>query len=127
MNDSKIIFADDNIDMRNLLMLTLSRSYTNIIAVDDGTEALEILKENDDVVLILTDIEMPEMNGFDLTYNIRNKFNEPKRSIPIIAFTSYETASADYYAKAGFNELLVKSHSATPILEIFNKYCDKNE
>ena len=124
MNNSKIIFADDSVEMRDLLMITLSRSYSNIITAGDGTEVLELLEEHDDVVLILTDIEMPEMNGFDLTYNIRNKLLPPKCSIPIIAFTSYDTASPDYYLKAGFDELIVKSPNATPILEVFDKYCN---
>jgi PAS domain S-box-containing protein len=71
----------------------------------DGHTAIKLLKENDDIDLVLMDIQMPGMNGYTTTSRIR-QFN---KEIPIIGQTAYNLEDNKNEAKtAGFNDFLLK-------------------
>ncbi len=82
---STVLVVDD--DFRNVFALTalLERGKINVVAADGGAEALSILDQRDDIDLILMDIMMPVMNGYETMTEIRSR---PKMAeIPIIAVT----------------------------------------
>ena len=85
-NDKKILIVDD--DMRNVFALSniLEEKGMKIIAGKNGVEALEKLKKNDHINLVLMDIMMPEMDGYEAMKRIRKqkKFS----NLPIIALTA---------------------------------------
>jgi CheY-like chemotaxis protein/HPt (histidine-containing phosphotransfer) domain-containing protein len=64
----------------------------NILEAENGLEALQVLEKND-VDLILMDIQMPEMDGHTATQRIRKDFEDPKRSVPIIAMSAHASES----------------------------------
>jgi CheY-like chemotaxis protein len=86
LKDKNVLIADD--DMRNIFSLTkaLEKYQMNIIAAVDGKDALVKLKENPNIDIVLMDMMMPEMDGYESTAAIRkdSKF----RNLPVIAVTA---------------------------------------
>jgi predicted signal transduction protein with EAL and GGDEF domain/ActR/RegA family two-component response regulator len=95
-----------------------SRGYF-VDLVDDGLKAVEALKRKN-YDLILMDIQMPIMNGYEATKIIRNiesslnnessgSKNRPKKKVPIIAITAFSSSEKKTdYIEAGFNDLAIK-------------------
>jgi signal transduction histidine kinase/DNA-binding response OmpR family regulator/HAMP domain-containing protein len=84
--NKKILIVDD--DVRNIFALTalLENHGMNVIFAENGIGALESLKEHDDVDMVLMDVMMPEMDGYQTTQAIRN---QPQfANLPIIALTA---------------------------------------
>ncbi len=103
----RILLVDD--DMRNLLALTplLERWNLSVMAAGDGQEALETLHSDGDFDLILMDIMMPELDGYEVTRKIRS--TPAFAHLPVIALTAragYEDRRTSL--EAGANECLVK-------------------
>jgi len=86
LESKKVLVVDD--DVRNLFALTavFERSDIKVITAESGREALEILAKGSDIDIVLMDIMMPEMDGYETIQIIRK---EPKhKSLPIIAVTA---------------------------------------
>jgi len=95
--DYTILVVEDDTEIRDYLVEELSENFTVIDAVN-GTEALHILHDNNNVKLVLSDILMPEMNGFDLCSNIKSL---PELSdIPIILLTALSEIDQQIYGIA---------------------------
>jgi len=87
MPKNKILIAEDNpLNMRMLEMLLMARGYPFLLKAVNGEEALEIaIKEKP--ALILMDIQLPKMNGLEVTRRLKRM--PSLRHIPIIALTAY--------------------------------------
>jgi HAMP domain-containing protein/signal transduction histidine kinase/CheY-like chemotaxis protein len=86
LDNKKVLVVDD--DVRNLFALTavFERSKITVITAESGREAIEILNEDKSIDIVLMDIMMPEMDGYETIKMIRK---EPKhKSLPIIAVTA---------------------------------------
>jgi chemosensory pili system protein ChpA (sensor histidine kinase/response regulator) len=80
-----IMVVDDSLTVRRVTQRMLEREGYRVILAKDGVDALEHLQESlPDLMLV--DIEMPRMDGFDLTRNIRG--NDSTRAVPVIMITS---------------------------------------
>ena len=88
----KILIADDNVTNRKLLRVMLQAEGYETVEAADGNEALEIL-ESEDVSLILSDVLMPNMDGFRLCHAVRH--TERLKHIPFIIQTSSYDSSSD--------------------------------
>jgi two-component system chemotaxis sensor kinase CheA len=103
----KVLVVDD--DIRNIFALTalLERQGMDVISVDSGADALETLRENEDIDIAVVDVMMPEMDGYTTMANMRNLPTFGER--PIIALTAkamkgdrekcIEAGASDYIAK----------------------------
>ncbi|MEA3467967.1 MAG: chemotaxis protein CheW [Thermodesulfobacteriota bacterium] len=82
-----ILIAEDSNFFRNQVKSYMTESGYDVLEGEDGAIAWELLQEHsDEVTIVVTDIEMPHMNGFELTETIRR---DPRfTSIPIIALTT---------------------------------------
>ncbi len=89
--EGKVLLVAEDEDF-NFIFLEeiLMDTKAKIIRARDGQEALDILEANPEVDLILMDMQMPIMNGYDATRNIK-KF---KSDIPVIAQTAYHYGEA---------------------------------
>ncbi len=110
-NDSEpptILIAEDSKFFRNQVKGYMTEVGYKVIEAEDGVEAWNKLHEYGDLIaMLVTDIEMPNMNGFELTEKIRRDDNYSK--LPIIALTTL--ASAEDMAKGqavGVNEYHIK-------------------
>src|SRR5574344_2926284 len=101
------------------LNAVLSKLAARVEWVKNGLEAVDFAKKNSDIDLILMDLQMPEMNGYDATREIRKIYSD----FPIIAQTAF--AMSDDRAKAieaGCNDYLAKPIRSKDLLEMVNKY-----
>jgi CheY-like chemotaxis protein len=103
----KVLIVDD--DVRNIFALTsmLERWDMDVLSAENGRQALDILRTSPEVDLVLMDIMMPEMDGYQTTRAIRDL---PRfRELPIIALTAkamkddrrkcLDAGASDYVAK----------------------------
>jgi CheY-like chemotaxis protein len=84
--DKNILLVDD--DVRNIFALTsvLEERGMHILVAENGREALDVLEKSDRIDLVLMDIMMPEMDGYEATRQIRSK--KAHANLPIIALTA---------------------------------------
>ncbi len=86
LKDKTVLIVDD--DFRNIYSLTnvLEEEGMQCLSAENGKEALEVLNKNNNVHIILMDVMMPEMDGYEATVNIRKSGKFSK--VPIIALTA---------------------------------------
>jgi len=111
----KVLIVDD--DIRNIFALTsiLERQNMNIVSAETGRDAVELLEKHGDIEVVLMDVMMPEMDGFETTQAIRQKLHFA--GLPIIAVTAkamkgdrekcIEAGASDYLSKPVDPEVLV--------------------
>lgn len=87
---NNILVIEDNKGYSGLLEKKLSTEGFNVILAKDGEEALDLIKINNDINLILLDLIMPKMDGLTFYYNLKNKL---KKHIPIIVLTNVSDAT----------------------------------
>ena len=80
--------VEDHDDARTYLGMFLSRLGANVILAKDGVEGLEAVKNNDPH-LVITDLQMPRIDGFELLKEIRALNADGKDCVPIIAMTAF--------------------------------------
>jgi len=105
--DHKIITVDDSSTMRRIIKNTLIKiGFSNILEAGNGIEALEVLAQNN-VDLIITDWNMPEMDGLTFVKTLRSK--DQYKEIPILMVTT-EAAKEDILTalRSGVNNYVVK-------------------
>jgi chemosensory pili system protein ChpA (sensor histidine kinase/response regulator) len=115
-----IMVVDDSLTVRKVTSRLLEREGYRVVTAKDGVDALEQMAESLPRVL-LVDIEMPRMDGFDLTRHVRA---DPRtRAIPII-FISSRTAEKhrNQAASLGVNAFLGKPYPEPELLELVAKY-----
>lgn len=119
--DKKILVADD-IDLNFFLIKKfLSKTGASILWAKDGTEAVEFCENQKDIDLILMDIRMPNMNGFDATRIIKNK----KPDMPIIAQTAYALdGDAERSLEAGCDHYVTKPINLKNFLDLIATYLE---
>jgi len=83
--DKTILIVEDNFVSQQVMSSILSASHLNILKAENGQEALDILKEHVAVDLIFIDMNMPIIDGFDVTREIRK--NNKYKKVPIVAVT----------------------------------------
>tara|TARA_R110000868_G_scaffold259361_5_gene517330 strand:- start:93509 stop:95341 length:1833 start_codon:yes stop_codon:yes gene_type:complete len=87
LKGKKVLLAEDNLVNQKVMKRFLERWEVDMTIVENGKEALKAIeKENFDVVLM--DLQMPEMDGYEATQEIRSLSDPNKRNIPIIALTA---------------------------------------
>ena len=106
-----ILIVDDAISLRQTLSLTLQKSGYQVIQAQNGVEALEKLQLHPEIQVVVSDLEMPRMNGFELLSNFRQYPNFAK--IPVMILTS---RSAEKHRQLA-QELGAKAYLTKPYLE----------
>ncbi|MBI2355438.1 MAG: response regulator [Deltaproteobacteria bacterium] len=124
MNTKTILIADDSRAMRAMLTSTVeSLVDCRIVEASNGFEALRLLpRENVD--LILTDINMPDINGLELISYLRN--NPNYKEIPIIIIsTEGSQKDIDKGRLLGANDYVVKPFDPARLQELLLKYLNR--
>ena len=104
----KLLVVDDSSTMRRIIKNTLARlGYKDILEGEDGLVGWNALDSNPDVGMLITDWNMPEMNGLELVKKVRA--DERFKDLPIIMVTT-EGGKAEVITalKAGVNNYIVK-------------------
>ncbi len=122
MNMSKRILAvDDSKTMRDMVSFTLRNAGFDVAEAEDGNKALDVLGSVK-FDLIITDLNMPNMDGITLIKNVRS--SPTHRGVPILILTteSDNTKKADGKA-AGATGWLVKPFNPEKLIELVNRVC----
>jgi len=114
---NKILIVDDEEGIRESLKLILSDNY-ELILTDSGEQALECLKHDKNIGVVLLDIKMPRMNGLEVLPKIKKTYPD-KKVILVTGYKSVETASEA--AKSGADGYIVKPFKAEEILRAVTK------
>jgi PAS domain S-box-containing protein len=115
----KILISEDDETSDLLIAIMLRKFNTEILHAKTGIEVLEILQQRPDIDMILMDIQMPEMNGYEATREIR-KFNN---DIIIVAQTAYALSGEREKAMdAGCDDYFAKPIDQNMLNEVIMKY-----
>ena len=112
MEKLKILVVDDESRMRKLVRDFLVRGNYTILEAGDGKEALDLFYKDKDIALIILDVMMPEVNGFDVLREIRSS-----SEVPVIMLTArgdeqdelqgFDTGADEYISKPFSPKILV--------------------
>ncbi|MBD3816788.1 MAG: response regulator, partial [Halothiobacillus sp.] len=115
-----VLVVDDSLTVRKVTARTLERNNLDVILARDGVEALGFLHEQKPDV-VLTDIEMPRMDGFELLGAIRN--DEQTRNVPVIMISSRTGQKHRSRAEAlGVSAYLGKPYSEADLIERIERF-----
>ena len=118
-----VLVVDDSITVRRVTQRMLLRDGYRVAMASDGLQALERLQEEIPAV-VLSDIEMPRMDGFDLVRNIRA--DARMKDLPIIMITSrIAEKHREHAMQLGINHYLGKPYSEEELLRLVGQYCAK--
>ena len=110
---TKILIVDDEVDVKDLFLQRFRREIRNaeyqLDFANSGEEALAYLADRpSEVILILSDINMPGMSGFELLRHIRQDFTAPPRPV-VMMITAYGDQDSHQHATTlGANDFLTK-------------------
>jgi osomolarity two-component system sensor histidine kinase NIK1 len=125
----KILLVEDNLLNQKVVGFHLKKKNYEVISVTNWRDALDVVKNNA-LDLILMDIMLPELNGFEITAEIRKWENEKnkKESIPIIALTANTLDNdKEKCLKAGMDEYLPKPFSAEELYSMIEQFSENGE
>ena len=115
----KILIAEDDEECSKLLEIMVKKYSKSTLTSSTGKETLELYRKNPDIDLILMDLKMPNMNGYETTREIRKLNND----VIILAQTAYALAGDEEKAiTAGCNGYLSKPIKQEVIDDLLIKY-----
>jgi len=119
MKTNVILLVDDEEDLVVFVKIRLERAGYKVLVAYDGLQALEKVQEVPD--LILLDIMMPEMDGFEALRQLKNKHET--RYIPVIMLTA-KGAAGDIFKsqELGATDYIIKPFEIPQLLELIKKY-----
>ncbi|WP_229098694.1 hybrid sensor histidine kinase/response regulator [Bacteroides cellulosilyticus] len=118
------------IDNDEVLLLMLKEMYTHEgIHCDTCTDAAELMEmiRRKEYSLLLTDLNMPEINGFELLELLRTSNVCNSRTIPVVATTASGSCSKEELMERGFADCLLKPFSISELMEVSDKCAMKME
>ena len=105
LKEIKILFVEDENDLITIISDTLTKLQANFMTARNGKEALEVLAENKDIELVVTDINMPIMSGLELI----EEFRKTNQELPFIIMSAHTEPEYIKSAEAlGVTDYLLK-------------------
>ncbi|MBW4361620.1 ATP-binding protein [Flavobacterium taihuense] len=123
----KVLLVEDNRINQILAQKVLSKFNFDCVTVDNGSLAVEaVIRENFDIILM--DIMMPIMNGYEATAIIRNLEDKTKKSIPIVALTAVVTGSIiEACSSEGIDRYLSKPFESEELYNVIIELVHKED
>jgi two-component system chemotaxis response regulator CheY len=116
-----ILTVDDSKTIREMVGFTLKGAGYNVLEAEDGVQGINVVKANK-VDAIITDLNMPNMNGLDMIRAIRT--NPAYISVPILMLTTEGDANKKVEGKnAGATGWIVKPFQPEKLVEVVKKVC----
>ena len=116
-----ILLVEDDLSSRDLMKEFLNSTGVNLLVCETGEEAIDLYLKNPDIDLILMDIKLPDINGWELTRKIRSYENNKK--VPIIAQTAYAMSEdAQKSMDAGCDDYISKPIDSLVLLQKIGKF-----
>jgi len=116
---ANILVVDDSSSMRQMIIFTLNDLGHDIIEAEDGVDAMTKINSSK-FDLVLTDLNMPNMNGIELITNVRQ--NPQNRAVPILMLTTESAQDKKEAGKsAGATGWIVKPFQPEKLIAVVNK------
>jgi chemotaxis family two-component system sensor histidine kinase/response regulator PixL len=124
-NSSTILVVDDSRTVREILTMTLEEAGYQVVSAKDGREAIDRLLEHPEVQLVICDIEMPVMNGFDF---LRYRRQRPQLSrVPVVMLTFVKTErDRDLARQLGASAYMTKPYLKDEFLAMLDKILSRS-
>ncbi|MGD9555058.1 MAG: response regulator [Arcobacteraceae bacterium] len=106
LRELKLLFVEDEEDLITIIEDTLTKLQSNFLTARNGEEALKVLENHPDIDAVITDINMPLMNGIELI----EQMNQKRLTMPVIVMSAH--TEAEYLEKA--KALGVKNYLLKP-------------
>jgi diguanylate cyclase (GGDEF)-like protein len=108
----KVMIVDDSAMQREVMADLLRVHQYRVLEAGDGKEALELLAQNPDIKLVVSDFHMPHMDGFELTQAIRKTHS--REDLAVIGISALgDNVMAARFLKCGANDFIIKQHFLT--------------
>ncbi|PIF31688.1 signal transduction histidine kinase [Flavobacterium sp. 9] len=120
------IVLDDDINLLNLTSGVLRQEGHNVLSFNSAIKALEAIK-NTSFDFVITDIQMPEMDGFAFLEKLKNSGNATYKNQPVIALTGRTDLDFSVYSNAGFTTVIKKPYSPKVLLETIGHILENDE
>lgn len=118
----KILAVDDSRTMRDMVAHTLKGAGFDVVTAEDGAEAIDLLKAQDGVDLIITDLNMPGVDGFGLIEHVRT--SDHHKYVPILMLTTESDIEKKERGKSlGATGWIVKPFNPERLVQIVNRIC----
>nr|WP_239061011.1 diguanylate cyclase [Desulfovibrio sp. JC022] len=111
----KVLIVDDSASVRDWVTRILKRQGLTVLQAEDGVDATKVFYTNSDIKLVLTDYNMPEMDGLRLTAHLRSIRSMDELSI-IVLSSDTKSRTAPLFLKQGANDFIQKTASIEEIL-----------
>ena len=122
MLSMKILLAEDNLVNQKVAVAQLRKLGMRTVTVANGVEAVEEISRNN-YALVFMDCQMPEMDGFEATQEIRNIERKTGRHIPIVGLTAHAMeGDRERCIGAGMDDYLSKPTSLERLSKVLNKW-----
>jgi YesN/AraC family two-component response regulator len=118
IRELKLLFVEDEEDLIKIITDTLTKLNLNFMTASNGEDAIEIYKNNLDIDLIVTDINMPIMNGLELIERVR----DIDATLPIVVMSAH--TEQEYIKKAaqlGVSSYLLKPFDFIKFIDLVSK------
>ncbi len=115
---TRILIAEDDPSVRKVTTVRLEHEGYEVVAVCDGEEALREMETHLPIHLVLLDVKMPKLNGYQVCRRLKD--NPVTKHIPIIVFSaskSHMTQLADQCIEVGANDWIRKPFKTQDLLE----------
>ncbi|MBF0319631.1 MAG: response regulator [Nitrospirae bacterium] len=114
----RLLLADDSVTIQKVVELILSEENFQILSVNDGQEALDKVNGFNPSI-VLADIEMPKVNGYDLAKHIKS--NDRTKHIPVILLVgAFEPLNERSFKECGASDYLIKPFESQEFLNKIN-------
>lgn len=111
----KLLFVEDEDDLINIITDTLNKLEANFLTAQNGQEALDIIEKNPDLDAVITDINMPIMNGLEMIKILK----ETNPNLPIIIMSAHtEIEYIDKAKEYGVKDYLLKPFDFMKFIEL---------
>jgi chemosensory pili system protein ChpA (sensor histidine kinase/response regulator) len=105
--EQRLLLVDDSVSVRRIVSKMLTRAGYQVVSAVDGQEALEMLRQDQNFTAVLSDLEMPRMNGYELIESM--KAREELRDLPVVVMTTragekhrdlaFRLGASEYFSK----------------------------
>ncbi|MEO8533260.1 MAG: hybrid sensor histidine kinase/response regulator [Flavobacterium sp.] len=119
------VVIDDDINLLNLTSGVLRQEKHEVLSFNRASKALEAIA-NTNFDFIITDIQMPEMDGFMFIEKLKNTNNSTFKNQPVIALTGRTDLDFSVYTNAGFTTVIKKPYSPKVLLETIHQILAHN-
>lgn len=117
--DKTILIVEDTDTCISFFRLALRKTKINIVWAGNGEEAIQVIKDNDNISLVLMDVRMPVMNGYEATREVK----KIRPELPVIIQTAYGMmGDEESYKDAGADDFIFKPIKLEVLIDTCEKY-----